>query len=146
MTLSGILLLCCGSRNLVARQMLWRTWERITPGIAERTQLNPLTRGEGQVGFALFVSSLSFPSTNLSRPPKMSAVRRSDRRAARSQLSSPYKRPNAQPKKSVRAHFNTLHALNHLTSAVVLVFVSLFQLFKPPPSHKAIRRTEGRPF
>ncbi|KAI9440600.1 hypothetical protein H4582DRAFT_1478267 [Lactarius indigo] len=30
----------------------------------------------------------------------MSAVRRSDRRAARSQLSSPYKRPNAQPKKS----------------------------------------------
>ncbi|KAH9024903.1 hypothetical protein EDB84DRAFT_413446 [Lactarius hengduanensis] len=30
----------------------------------------------------------------------MSAVRRSDRRAARSQLASPYKRPNAQPKKS----------------------------------------------
>lgn len=65
------------------------------------------TRGEGQVTLALFASS-SPSSTILRRPAKMSAVRHSDRRAARNQLSSPYKRPNAKPKKSVRSLFTIL--------------------------------------
>ncbi|KAI9438893.1 hypothetical protein BJY52DRAFT_1195800 [Lactarius psammicola] len=50
----------------------------------------------------------------------MSAVRRSDRRAARSQLSSPYKRPNAQPKKSswsLSALFSYLNPLRRTKSS-----------------------------
>ena len=91
----------CGSRS--EWEMLWRTWESTTPGVAE----GPNTRGEGQVTLALFASS-SPSSTILRRPAKMSAVRHSDRRAARNQLSSPYKRPNAKPKKSVRSLFTIL--------------------------------------
>jgi hypothetical protein len=41
----------------------------------------------------------------------MSAIRRGDRRAARNQQSSPYTRPNAQPKKSVRPPVYILYTL-----------------------------------
>jgi hypothetical protein len=44
-------------------------------------------------------------------PENMSAVRRGDRRAERSQHSSPYNRPNAQPKKSVRPYVYFLPTL-----------------------------------
>ena len=47
---------------------------------------------------------LSLSPSFLARPENMSAVRRGDRRAERNQQSSPYKRPNAQPQKSVRPH------------------------------------------
>jgi hypothetical protein len=75
----------------------------------------------------------------------MSAVRRGDRRAARNQQSSPYSRPNAQPKKSVRPHVYILptFARSRLTSALVLVIIGLLQLFKPFASQEIIGRTGG---
>jgi hypothetical protein len=83
--------------------------------------------------------------TSLTRPKNMSAVRRGDRRAARNQQSSPYSRPNAQPKKSVGPHVlrPSYFARSRLTSALVLVIIGLLQLFKPLASQEIIRGTGG---
>jgi hypothetical protein len=78
----------------------------------------------------------------------MSAVRRGDRRASRSQQSSPYSRPDAQPKKSVGPHVHILptFARSRLTSPLVLVIIGLLQLFEPFASQEVIRRTGGGVF
>lgn len=69
-------------------------------------------RGEFELDSIGSPSSPYSPSPSfLTRPQNMSAVRRGDRRAARGQHSSPYSRPNAQPKKSVRPHVYCLCSL-----------------------------------
>jgi hypothetical protein len=75
----------------------------------------------------------------------MSAVRRGDRRATRDQQSSPYSRPNVQPKKSVgpHVHIPSYFARTRLTSALVLVIVGFLQLFKPFASQEIISGNGG---
>lgn len=81
-----------------------------------RGELWPTAAWRGEfVGFnwLLLLLPLYSPSPSLFSPvsEKMSAVRRGDRRAERDQQSSPYKRPNAQPQKSVRPHAYDLPTL-----------------------------------
>ena len=114
----AFLLQCCGSRsprqmgNAVAHVGKYYT------GSSRRSQLNPLTRGEGQVHLGLVRLSVFLFRYPLSRPAKMSALRGRDRRAARNQLSSPYKRSNAKPKKSVRSlHHTSYSQSSHICSS-----------------------------
>jgi hypothetical protein len=106
-------------------------------------------RGEFEwASLSLVLVQFSF---SLKPPENMSAVRRGDRRAERKEHSSPYGRPNAQSKKSVRAShvLSSFITRSPLQSAepnicvLDVVIIGFLQLFEPLAWQETVRGIGG---